>query len=164
MGNIIRGIVMGITDLIPGISGGTIAIVLGIYHELLASINGIFSKNWRKHLMFLAPLLLGIGIALVVFSRLIEWLITHHSQPLFFFFNGLIIGIIPFLLRTASYKQTFRTKHYSVLLLAAILIAVSGFINEDTKQVIWTNIGLSQYIFLFFFRLASKLSHDFTRD
>nr|MBA5588280.1 DUF368 domain-containing protein [Anaerobacillus isosaccharinicus]QOY38586.1 DUF368 domain-containing protein [Anaerobacillus isosaccharinicus] len=150
MRNVIRGIIMGITDLIPGISGGTIAMVLGIYHELLASINGVFSKDWRKHLLFLAPLLLGIGIALVSFSRLIEWLIINHSQPLFFFFNGLILGIIPFLLRTANYKKTFQVSHYTLLIIAAILVASTSLIHEGGMQEIWTNLSLSEYIFLFF--------------
>lgn len=150
MRNVIRGIVMGVTDLIPGISGGTIAMVLGIYHELIASINSVFSKDWRKHILFLAPLLLGIGIALVTFSRLIEWLIINHSMPLFFLFNGLILGIIPFLLRTANYKKTFQFSHYTLLVIAALLIASTSLIHEDSMQAIWTNLSFREYMFLFF--------------
>ena len=47
--NIYRGILMGATDLVPGISGGTIAVLLGIYDRLIAAISGIFSKEWKKH-------------------------------------------------------------------------------------------------------------------
>lgn len=150
MRNVLRGIVMGITDLIPGISGGTIAMVLGIYPELIASINGVLSKDWRKHLLFLAPILVGIGIALLVFSRLIEWLIISQSQPLFFFFNGLILGIIPFLLRTANFKKTFKIRHYVILVGAALLVASTTFIREDSMALIWTNLTFSNYLFLFF--------------
>lgn len=150
MKNVFRGIVMGITDLIPGVSGGTIAMVLGIYPELIASINGILSKNWRKHLLFLVPLIVGIGISLVVFSRLIEWLIVSHSQPLFFFFNGLILGIIPFLLRTADYKKTFKTHHYVILVAAVLLVASTSLIREDSMVSIWTNLTFSNYLYLFF--------------
>ncbi|RXJ02099.1 DUF368 domain-containing protein [Anaerobacillus alkaliphilus] len=150
MRNIIRGVVMGITDLIPGISGGTIAMVLGFYHELVEAINGLFSKNWRKHVLFLAPLLLGIGIALLAFSRIIEWLIANHSLPLFFFFNGLILGIIPFLLREANFKKTFRLTHYSLMVLAALLVVATGFLREEDMEVIWTNLSFVQYIYLFF--------------
>ena len=150
MRNVFRGMVMGITDLIPGVSGGTIAMVLGIYPELIASINGILSKNWRKHLLFLAPLIIGIGISLVVFSHLIEWLIVYHSQPLFFFFNGLILGIIPFLLRTADFKKTFKIRHYGVLVVAAIFVASTGFIRVDSMVSIWTNLTFNNYLYLFF--------------
>ncbi len=150
MRNIIRGIVMGITDLIPGISGGTIAMVMGFYQDLIAAINGLFSKNWRKHLLFLLPLLAGIGISLVSFSRMIEWLIAHHSLPLFFFFNGLILGILPFLLRKANYKQTFRLGHYLLLILAALFVVATGFTREENMEAIWTNFGLVEYGYLFF--------------
>lgn len=149
MKNVFRGMLMGITDLIPGVSGGTVAMILGIYHELLASINGILSKDWRKHLVFLAPLLVGIGAAVLIFSRIVEWLIVFHPQPLFFFFNGLILGIIPFLLRSANYKQTFKISHYVLFVFAALLVASSAFISSD-KQTIWTSLTLGQYLFLFF--------------
>ncbi len=150
MHNVVRGIIMGITDLIPGISGGTIAMILGIYHELIASINGIFSKDWRRHLLFLAPLVLGVGFALVIFSRLIEWLIVSHSQLLFFFFSGLILGIIPFLLRTANFKKTFKFRHYGVLVLAASLVASTIYIRGDNMVSIFTNLTFGSYLFLFF--------------
>ena len=50
--NLYRGFFIGISDLIPGVSGGTIAFILGIYDELLASISGFFSRDWRKHIGF----------------------------------------------------------------------------------------------------------------
>ncbi len=50
--NIYRGFCMGVSDLIPGVSGGTIAVVLGIYERLLAPISGFFSREWKKHLSF----------------------------------------------------------------------------------------------------------------
>lgn len=46
--NIYRGFCMGVSDLIPGVSGGTIAVVLGIYEQLLAAISGFFSREWKK--------------------------------------------------------------------------------------------------------------------
>lgn len=150
MRNVLRGIMMGITDLIPGISGGTIAMVLGFYPELIASINGILGRNWRKHLLFLAPLVVGIGIALVVFSRLIKWLIFSHTQPLSFFFIGLILGLIPFLLRTADFKKTFKSRHFGVLVFAAFLVASTTFIREDSMALIWTNLTFNNYLLLFF--------------
>jgi len=150
MSNVLRGIVMGISDLIPGISGGTIAMVLGIYHELIASINGIYSKDWRKHLVFLAPIGLGIGISLATFSHLIEWLLVSHSKPLFFFFTGLILGIIPFLLRAANFRNTFKASHYVSLVLAALFVAATSFIREGNLESIWTNLTLGNYLFLFF--------------
>lgn len=63
--NLYRGLIMGTSDVIPGVSGGTIAVLLGIYDRLIAAINGIFTKDWKKHFGFLIPL--GIGIVTAIF-------------------------------------------------------------------------------------------------
>ena len=100
--NLYRGFFIGISDLIPGVSGGTIAFILGIYDELLASISGFFSRNWKKHIGFLLPLGIGIGITLLLFSRVIEYLLKNYYAPTQFFFLGLVIGV------SAIYRKTSR--------------------------------------------------------
>src|SRR5690625_7957438 len=64
--NIYRGLIMVASDVVPGVSGGTIAVLLGIYDNLIAALNGLFSKDWEKHLSFLITL--GLGIAFSIFS------------------------------------------------------------------------------------------------
>ncbi|MBP3953223.1 DUF368 domain-containing protein [Bacillus sp. YZJH907-2] len=148
--NIIKGMMMGISDLIPGVSGGTIALVLGIYQSLIAAINGLLSKKWKEHVLFLIPLMLGIVLALLTVSHLVEWLLVEYPQPTFFFFLGLIIGIIPTLLKDINYKQTFTSKHYLILGLGAILVAATFFVKEDQLAEIMTQLVWSDYLLLFF--------------
>src|SRR5699024_12193684 len=92
--NIYRGMAMGVSDIVPGVSGGTIAVILGIYDQFIASINGLFSKDWKRHLAFLIPLALGMGTAIVLFSHVMKWLLNHHDKVTFYFFIGLIVGIL----------------------------------------------------------------------
>ncbi|WP_396334575.1 DUF368 domain-containing protein [Alkalihalobacillus sp. MEB130] len=141
---------MGISDLIPGVSGGTIALVLGIYQSLLASINGLFSKQWKQHVMFLIPLGIGIVIALLTFSHLIEWLLAEYPQPTFFFFLGLIIGIIPTLLRDINYKQAFKPVHYGLLSLGAIMVGATFFVKDNELATVMSELVWSDYALLFF--------------
>lgn len=140
--NIYRGMIMGISDVVPGVSGGTIAVILGIYDRLIAAINGLFSKEWKKHVMFLLPLGIGIGTAIFLFSHLMDWLLTYHERPTFYFFLGLIIGVLPFLFRESEAKTTFRTYHYLLLLVAIALITLlptniseSAVIEERTLAI-----------------------------
>lgn len=147
--NIYRGFIMGGTDVIPGISGATIAVLLGIYNQLIAAINGIFSKDWKKHIGFLIPLGVGIVIALFTFARVMEWLLIHHPGPTFYFFLGLIIGVLPLLFNVADAKKAFKMHHMIILLISAGLIASMTFLNNGEGVIIETRT-MSTYIRLFF--------------
>lgn len=146
--NIIRGMVIGTTDLIPGVSGGTMAIILGIYRELIAAINGLFSKEWKKHVMYLLPVGIGIGVALLSVSRLIDWVLANYPAPLFYFFIGLILGIVPFLLKTVNYKQTFTKKHFVLLLIAALVVASTVFRGDPAEAQV-SELTFLDYIVFF---------------
>lgn len=147
--NIYRGIIMGASDVIPGVSGGTIAVLLGIYDQLIAAINGLFSKKWKEHLRFLIPLAVGIGAAVLLLSRVIEWLFENYQGPTKFFFLGLIIGVLPYLFRQADVKNTFRGKHYTLLIIGGVLVASLFFLQATEGEVI-ENMTMSTYILLFF--------------
>src|SRR5699024_1133842 len=152
--NIYRGVMMGISDLVPGVSGCTIAVLLGIYDQLIAAINGLFSKDWKKHLSFLIPLVLGVGSAILAFSHLISWLLKNHESLTHYFFLGLIIGIIPFLLRESKAFTTFRWRHAGLLLLGVILISLIPI--DQTEGALMTNLSLSSYLLLFFAGIAAS--------
>lgn len=147
--NIYRGFIMGGTDVIPGVSGGTIAVLLGIYDQLIAAINGIFSKEWRKHLGFLIPLGVGILIAIFTLARVMEWLLDNYPGPTFYFFLGLIIGVLPLLFNVADAKATFKIQHIIILIISAILIGAMIFLNGEEEAIIASRT-VSTYILLFF--------------
>ncbi|MFS0614100.1 DUF368 domain-containing protein [Lederbergia ruris] len=148
--NLLRGLLIGATDLIPGVSGGTVAFVLGIYDKLLASISGFFSRDWKKHIGFLFPLALGMGTALLVLSKGIDYLLTEHKEPTQFFFMGLVLGVLPYLMKQAEVKRNFSTKHYIVLVILAILFASLGFLNTQENVEPITSLNMTTTIGLFF--------------
>ncbi|GIO27142.1 DUF368 domain-containing protein [Ornithinibacillus bavariensis] len=147
--NIYRGLIMGASDVIPGVSGGTIAVLLGIYDRLIAAINGIFSKDWKKHFGFLIPLGIGMGTAVLLLSRIIEWLFEHYPDPTKFFFLGLIIGILPYLFRQADVKLNFKVNHYILLLVGAVAVGSMLFLKER-EGIIIEEMTLPIYLLLFF--------------
>ncbi|KMY46561.1 membrane protein [Bacillus sp. FJAT-27916] len=147
--NIYRGLLMGISDLIPGVSGGTIAFILGIYDRFLLAISGIFSRDWRRHLGFLLPLALGMGFAILAFSRVIDYLLENHYEPTQFFFLGLIIGVFPFIAKQADVKSNFDVKHIGVLVLVGGILASMAFIQTNEEAVI-SSFTAGTYVRLFF--------------
>ncbi|WP_077486643.1 MULTISPECIES: DUF368 domain-containing protein [Salinivibrio] len=101
----LKGMAMGAADVVPGVSGGTIAFITGIYTQLLESIRRITPRLftlWRKegfkavwhHIngTFLCVLLAGILTSIASLAKGISWMLTHHPIPLWSFFFGLIIA------------------------------------------------------------------------
>lgn len=102
---VLKGVAMGSADVIPGVSGGTIAFITGIYEELINSIKSIdlsavklllglkFGQFWKKiNGNFLLSVLLGIGIAVFSLAKAMKWLLEYEPVALWAFFFGLIIA------------------------------------------------------------------------
>ncbi len=134
---------MGISDLIPGVSGGTIALLLGIYDDFIASVSGVFSKHFKKSILFLLPIIIGMALAIGILSSVINYLLATHLVPTMFFFFGLILGIIPFLLRISHYKKTYKIQHWVIMGVAIIALALMAFFKGDTSHAAPSYIDLS---------------------
>ncbi len=109
---ILKGIAMGAADLVPGVSGGTIAFISGIYEELISSLNAInlsliktiktegLKSTWGKiNGNFLVAILLGIAISILSLSKLITWLLLEKPILVWAFFFGLVLASILFVIK-----------------------------------------------------------------
>ncbi len=144
----IKGMAMGGADLVPGVSGGTIALITGIYQTLLESIRSVdlealqmllklrFRDFWVKiNGSFLLPLVLGIGTSLVTLVRLIQYLMHDHPIPLWSFFLGLI------LVSAFWVMKEIRRWHWgviiSVLVGTAVAYAITVLTPAETPEAWW---------------------------
>ncbi|HII1541417.1 TPA: DUF368 domain-containing protein [Staphylococcus aureus] len=132
--NILKGFAMGTSDLVPGVSGGTIALLLGIYNQFIASISGIFSRRFWPSFTFLIPIIIGMLLAMGSLSNLFNYLLSQHHIPTMFFFSGLIIGIVPYLLKISNYKTSFTTKHYMMVIAGIAILIVITLMNNGDKH------------------------------
>lgn len=92
--NLLKGMVMGIANIIPGVSGGTMAVSMGIYDKLIHCVTHLF-KEFKESMKFLIPIFLGIGIALVGLSFIIEPAFAYFPLQTNCLFIGLIVGGLP---------------------------------------------------------------------
>ncbi|MDZ7734788.1 MAG: DUF368 domain-containing protein [Gammaproteobacteria bacterium] len=140
---------MGTADIIPGVSGGTMALILGIYQQLIEAIRS-FDLQWlrsllyldirnmaaRPHFAFLIPLLAGIAAALLFFTRVVPlpYLIEHYPEPVYGLFFGLILGSIVILIREFERDRI----GWLFLLLATILgWWVFNLVPAETPDAGW---------------------------
>ena len=151
--NFLNGMAFGITETIPGVSGGTIAIILGFYSELIETVNH-FTEDYRKYLKFLIPLIIGMASGILLFSSIIHYLLTNYSFPTMLFFIGLIIGIIPLVYKKIK-EPGQRLKPNEIALIAVpmlFLMTVSG-LKPETVTIpadVIRGMGVSYMAFLFF--------------
>ena len=96
--DVIRGAVIGLANIIPGVSGGTMMVSMGIYDTLIYCITHLFSQ-FRKSVMTLLPYVVGMVAAIVGLSFVIDWAFASYPLPTNTLFIGLILGGLPAIVR-----------------------------------------------------------------
>lgn len=122
----LKGFLIGSSMTVPGVSGGTMAIILGIYDRLIASISH-FGKDPKRNICFLLKFCLGAVVGFCVLASTIGWLLKTFPIPVSFFFFGAIIGGIPALYRKTKATRFKISSALYILLGVAIVLGI-GFL------------------------------------
>ncbi|MDD6237631.1 MAG: DUF368 domain-containing protein [Clostridiales bacterium] len=147
------GVVIGIANIIPGVSGGTMAVVMNIFDRLIEAISNI-RKEWKKNILFLVMIGLGAGVGILLFANLISYCRDHFPVATNFFFVGLIVGSIPMVYKRAT-ADSFKAFHLIPFAAAlGIMIFTVVFVPGNTSAVM-TELNVMNFILLF---LASVLA------
>ncbi|MFV0250285.1 MAG: DUF368 domain-containing protein [Bacilli bacterium] len=157
---VLKGFVIGIANIIPGVSGGTLAITLGIYEDLLESISHIF-KNFKKSMKFLIPVGSGIVLSLLLFSNIISYSLDKFPFPTSLFFVGLIVGGLPLLvnkLKESEKKSGKSTVNFLIFIIALLLILGLKFISPGDTSVDLSNLSIVGYIMVFIVGIIASAS------
>ncbi len=121
--NILRGIVIGIANIIPGVSGGTMMVSMGIYDQLIHAVTHLFS-DFKKSFQFLLPIGIGIVLALAILAKLFDYLLLNWPIPTNMAFCGLILGSLPPIFKQVQGKRMTISMGLSALLF--FLVVVGG--------------------------------------
>ena len=148
-----KGLAMGAADVVPGVSGGTIAFISGIYEELLSSISNVnlglfktlkndgFKAAWAQlNGGFLASLFLGIFISIISLAKIIKWLIQNEAILLWSFFFGLVLASIIYI---GKQVEKWNLK----IIITGLIGVVFGYIITIIPATDSTDIN---YLFLVF--------------
>ncbi len=161
--NFLKGAIIGISNVIPGVSGGTMAVSMGIYEKLIDTI-GNFFRNFKKtfveNMKFLLPIVLGAGVAIILFSKLITFLLQDYSMQTQFAFIGLILGSLPFIFKKSKEKGFKWTYIIPAIITFAIgitlaILELKGITGEPIASF---NIDFVTVILLFVYGFISAAS------
>ncbi len=145
--SILKGILIGIANIIPGVSGGTMAVSMGIYDQIISSITGLF-KHFKKSIITLLPYAIGMVIGVIGLSYLIEPMFERFPLQTASLFVGLIIGGLPILLKKVKGKRVNGVGLLLFLLFFAIIVGLQFFGQDETEVVI--QLSVIEVIKLFF--------------
>lgn len=149
---VVFGIIIGVSNVIPGVSGGTMAIILNIYDKLMELVTLNISVI-KKNLSFIIPLLLGVAVGIVGFSKLMKLSLQYYPTQTFFCFIGIVIGSLPLILHKAKQHESIQTKGYIAFICALGIMIALSFTNgdkESAKELIkYTSLNVTSFIVIF---------------
>ncbi len=139
---LLRGVVIGVANIIPGVSGGTMMVSMGIYDTLIHCITHLF-KEFKKSILTLLPYAIGMLVGILALASVISWGLENYPLPTNTLFIGLILGGLSPLLKKIDKKKINAAAVIAFIVLFALIIWL-GFQNKDSIQnadTIDMNIG-----------------------
>lgn len=143
---VLKGLIIGSTMIVPGVSGGSMAMILGIYDRLISAISS-FWKNKIDNLLFLILFILSAGLGVFLFSTPLAWLMEHYKMHTMYFFLGAVFGGIP-LIENKSQIHKVTWDAFLYMLVGAGIIFLFSKIPDDTFQIS-ANRGIGNQFMLF---------------
>ena len=133
----LKGMILGSAMIIPGVSGGTLAISLGIYERIINVITHFF-KNFKENIIFIINLGLGILASIVLGALILNYTFEHYPIPTIIFFIGLLIGSIPSLTKRVDLRNTLKISNIFYFLLGVSLV-LGVYLFKGSSEVTFSN-------------------------
>lgn len=150
---ILKGMIIGIANIIPGVSGGTLMITLGLYEEIINTISHFF-KNFKKNLKLIIPLGMGMVLSILLLSKLISVCLENYPFPTTMLFIGLILGGIPLIWKkTSSAKKN--VGNWLVFLITFAIVVIFAFLKSGDYVIDLNSLTIVGYITLFIIGMVS---------
>ena len=144
---ILQGMVVGIANIIPGVSGGSMMVAMGLYDKLIHSIHHLKSE-FKESMKLLLPIFAGAGLAIVLLSRLFEFLLANYPIPTNFAFCGLIAGSLPFIFKKVKGHSVSTGKLIPFFIFFGIVILMA-VLGENGGAAADVSFGLVNILKLF---------------
>lgn len=152
--DVIKGMLIGVANIIPGVSGGTMMVSMGVYEKIIGVVNNLF-KDIKKSILTLLPLGIGMVLGVAVFSFIIPWCLEVYPFPTSFCFIGLILGGVPAIVKPAKESLQKESKSISVphiiafVFFFALAVGMAAMNETQTSSANFDlNIGFMIVIFL----------------
>lgn len=130
----LKGMAIGAGAIAPGVSGGALAVIFGLYDKITNFIAHL-TKDFKENLIFFIPIGIGAAAGVLIFSRIIEFLFQNYETEVRYAFVGLMLGTLPAVIKEAN-KKGYRKKYLIPFIISLVLtVAVSYFEGSAVNMI-----------------------------
>ncbi|MFI3114655.1 MAG: DUF368 domain-containing protein [Clostridia bacterium] len=153
MKNLLYGMIIGIANIIPGVSGGTMAVILNVYDKIISSVSNLKS-DFKNSVKFLAPIGIGAVFGIVLFAKIVTFFLNTFETATMLAFSGLIFGSIP-MIKNKALESKKSVSGYISFAIALIIMLVMSFSSVSESTTVITSLTVETFIVLFFASVIS---------
>ncbi len=143
--NLINGMLIGISSIIPGMSGGTMAVILDIFDQMIGAISNL-RRTFKKSVIYLAPIGIGMVLGVLLLSGFLSGMLQSHPVEMQLFFIGVVAGSLPLVTRKALEEPFRRHSLLALMGTLAVMICIFFVKPDDSGVELIRNPGVSQMI------------------
>lgn len=145
----LAGLLIGMGIVLPGVSGGVIAVILNVYDKIIFSVNNFF-ENKKENGIFLAKIIVSIIIGAIISAKLLTYFFDKYSVEMSYLFIGLVLGTIPLIVKTYKEKSDKQLNYLVIIVVMLLSGILSIFLNGDTisAEESFFNLFLSGVLFI----------------
>ncbi|MCD8188344.1 MAG: DUF368 domain-containing protein [Ruminococcus sp.] len=146
--NVLKGAVIGIANAIPGVSGGTMMVIMKVFDRLLGAIS-LNLKKLKENFVFLVTIIIGMGIGVLLAAKVLDFCFTNYYVQTQFFFMGVVLGSLPMVYKEATSEKKLQPVHIAPSLIGfAVIIAVTLISQSTSDNSVITELTASNFFYL----------------
>lgn len=146
--NVLKGVVIGIANAIPGVSGGTMMVIMKVFDRLLGSVT-LNLKKLKENFVFLLTIIIGMGIGVILSSKVLSVCFEQFYVQTQFFFMGVVLGSLPMIYKEATKENKLTPVHLIPFIIGiAVIICVSLLSSSMGANTVRTSLDFSTFIYL----------------
>ena len=156
------GVAVGIANIIPGVSGGTMLVIFNLFEKLTNSVSDIFKKKTdtrKESIIFLLKVLIGTALGIIVFAKVLGFTLEHIEAETIFWFMGLILFSVPIVIKNEMQNEKFNLFFF---IIGFLIIAILEYLNlKGVTNSVNEENGLISYLILIGLGIIGGLSMIF---
>ena len=146
--NVLKGIVIGVANAIPGVSGGTMMVIMKVFDRLLGAVS-FNLKKLKENFWFLLTIVIGMGIGVILSSKVLSICFEQFYVQTQFFFMGVVLGSLPMIYKEATKEKKLTPVHLIPFAIGvAVIIGVSLISSSMGANTVRTTLDVSTFIYL----------------